>query len=288
MEAEIYGDVLFIINFSMDFLALYLVGRLMHMKLSAPRVIAGATLGAVYGVLSLVLPWGALAGNLLSLGVMLLMCGVSFELRSWRRFGASLLLFAGVNMLIGGIMTAAFVKLGPYRTYISLGGDIHTVWGDLPVWLFAVLAAFSAVLTWSIGKLFRREKGKRCCLVKLGFDGEDRDLSGLLDSGNLLTEPFSDTPVMFLKEKDADFLPKDILFAMKNGTEALDAETVKRIRLIPAATVSGEEIVIAAIPRRCYIFIDGEWEAKKALVALDRTAGDFGGFPLLVPEALLL
>lgn len=287
MEEEIYGDVLFIINFSMDFLALYLVGQLMHLKLSAFRVIAGATLGGIYGVVSLILPWGDLAGNLLSLGVMLLMCLVAFDIRTWRRYLAAVALFAGVNMLIGGIMTAAFVKLGPYRGYISIGGDIHTMWGDLPVWLFAIMAAFSALFTWGVGKLFRRERDKGVCQVKLVFDGEERDLFGLVDSGNLLTEPFSDTPVMFLKEEHADFLPKKLLFAMKNGADALDAETVKRIRLIPTATVSGEDIVIAAFPGRCYIRIDGEWEAKKVLVALDKTEGDFGGFPLLVPSILL-
>lgn len=287
MEAEIYGDVLFIINFSMDFLALYLVGRLMHLRLSAFRVIAGATLGGIYGVVSLILPWGDLAGNLLSLGVMLLMCLLSFDIRTWRRFAAAVTLFAGVNMLIGGIMTAAFVKLGPYRGYISIGGDIHTVWGDLPVWLFALLAALSALFTWGMGKLFRRERDKTVCRVKLAFGGEERDLSGLVDSGNLLTEPFSDTPVMFLKGSYADFLPEKLLSAMKNGTDALDAETVKRIRLIPTVTVSGDGITVAALPTRCYIFIDGEWEAKKALVALDQTEGDFGGFPLLVPSILL-
>ena len=50
MEEEIYADVLFIINFSMDFLSLYIVGRLMHFKMEARRVIFGASVGALYGV----------------------------------------------------------------------------------------------------------------------------------------------------------------------------------------------------------------------------------------------
>ncbi len=288
MEEEIYADVLFIINFSMDFLALYLVGRLMHRKLSAWRVIFGATLGAVYGVVGLILPFAELAKAILSLSVMLLMCLIAYDSRQGRRFLVSVFLFGGVNALIGGIMTASFVHLGPYRTYISIGGSIHTVYGDIPIWLFVILAGISALFTWLIGKLFRRERGLRRCAVKLAFDGEEKDLTGLVDSGNLVTEPFSDTPVMFLKEKEAAFMPEDLLFALKNGVESLDSDTVKRIRLIPLQTVSGSGVLVAAVPRRCYILVDGEWEAKKVLVALDFTEGDFGGFPLLVPEALLL
>lgn len=288
MEEEIYGDVLFIINFSMDFLALYLVGRLLHRKLLPLRVILGATLGAFYGVVSLILPFSESAKMLLSLAVMLLMCLIAYEVHSIKRFFSSVLLFGGVNTLIGGIMTASFVHLGPYRTYIDLGGSVHTVYGDIPMWLFVILASVSALLTWLVGKLFRRERSVRRCAVKLAFDGEEVDLSGLVDSANLVTEPFSDTPVMFLKEKDALFMPDDLLLALKNGVDSLDSDTVKRIRLIPMKTVSGEGVIVAAVPRRCYIFVNGEWEAKKAFVALDFTGGDFGGCPLLVPEALLL
>ena len=287
MTEEVYGDVLFIINFSMDFLSLYLAGKIMHFRMSAWRVILGASLGAPYGVCSLLFDLGAFFNHLITLLVMLLMCAVSFRYGSVRSFAATGALFCGISMLIGGIMTAAFTALGKYQTYIEIGGSIHTIYGDLPLWLFAVLAALSALLTWGIGRLIRRKRGMRSCELKIGFGEADTDFVCLVDSGNLLSEPVSGTPVVFVKSEYARFLPDDILLAMTDGVASLDIKTVGRLRLIPAGTVSGERLVIAAVPDRCYLRCGGEYEPKKALVAVDFTGGDFGGFPALVPEELL-
>ena len=139
MVEEIYGDVLFIINFSMDFLSLYMVGKLLHIPMKAWRVIFGASLGAFYGVLELVLTVGKAVSFLLTALVMLFMCFFAFGKQSLHRFALTVVLFCGVNMLIGGMMTMAFVKLGAYEQYIEIGGSIATVYGDMPVWVFVVL-----------------------------------------------------------------------------------------------------------------------------------------------------
>ena len=287
MTEEIYGDVLFIINFSMDFLALFLAGKIMHFKMSAWRVILGASLGALYGVCSLLFDFGAFLNQMITLGVMVLMCAVAFHFGSMKSFLATTVLYAGISMLIGGIMTAAFVKLGRYQTYISIGGDIHTVYGDLPVWLFVLLAGASAGFTWLIGALLRRRRGVHSCEIRLAFDGVESELSCLVDSGNLLTDPLSGTPVIFVKAASARFLPDDLLMAMTDGIASLDVHTIKRLRLIPSKTVSGNGMMVAAVPERCYLGVRGEWEPKKALIAVDFTDGDFGGFPALVPASLL-
>lgn len=287
MTEEIYGDVLFIINFSMDFLSLYLAGRLMHFPLRAWRVILSASLGALYGVASLFFSFGNFWNAVVSFAVMLLLCAIAYPCNSFKSFAASAALFAGISMLIGGIMTAAFTKLGKYQSYIEIGGSIHTIYGDIPLWLFAVLAALSAVLTWLIGWLIRRRRSVRSCEIRLTFGGRETALSCLVDSGNLLTEPLSGTPVIFVKSASADFLPDDIRLAMTDGVASLDIHTIKRLRLIPSKTVSGSGIIVAAVPERCYVRCGDEFEPKKALVAVDFTDGDFGGFPALLPEILM-
>ena len=57
MTEEIYGDVLFLINFSMDFLSLFITGKIMHLKMNKWRLLASATVGGVYGVASLFFPF---------------------------------------------------------------------------------------------------------------------------------------------------------------------------------------------------------------------------------------
>ncbi len=287
MIEEIYGDVLFIINFSMDFLSLYMVGKLLHIPMKAWRVILGASMGALYGVLELLFETGTFLSFLLTVCVMLLMCLVSFGKQTWHRFFMTVILFCGVNMLIGGMMTTAFVKLGAYEQYIEIGGELHTIYGDMPIWLFAILASLSALATWGIGRIFRAKRAMRTCEVKITFGGKSKTLTGLLDSGNLAEEPLSGTPIIFLKEKDALFLPPMLLDAMRAGVASVDYLSDLRLRFIPSKTVSGDGLILAAVPDKIWIRSGHEFERRRALVAVDFTEGDFGGFPALVPEILI-
>ena len=287
MEEEIYGDVLFIVNFSMDFLSLFMVGRLLHLRMRAFRVVLGASAGAAYGVAELLLDTGAFVSFLLTAAVMLVMCLIAFGLQRARRFLMTVLLFCGLNMLVGGAMTAAFVRLGAYDHYISVGGDIHTVYGDMPVWLFAVLASLSALFTYLLGRIFRRARAARVCEIRVTVAGKEGALHGLVDSGNLACEPLSGTPVVFVKAHAASFFPAELLLAMRMGLASSNAAERVRLRFIPTGTVAGEGLMLAAVPERVRLCIDGAWEDRQALVAVDFSDGDFGGFAALIPEILL-
>ena len=286
LTEEIYGDVLFIINFSMDFLSLYIVGRLLHFDMKAWRVILGASIGALYGVLALLIDTYSFFENLLTVGVLLLMCLIAFGAKRARTYFISTVLVGAVGMLIGGMMTSAFVRLGSYHSYIEIGGSIHSVFGDIPVWQFAVFAVLSAVATWGIGRIFRRKSAIRACRIRLNFGGKETELTALVDSGNLAEEPVSGTPVIFLKGAAASVLPERLAFAMQSGVSALCAEDAGKLRVIPTRTVSGEGLLLAAVPEGTALFYDGVWEKRRALVAIDRSEGDFGGFDALVPEIL--
>jgi len=286
MEEEIYADVLFIINFSMDFLSLYIVGRLMHLRMEAKRVILGASLGALYGVAELLLRLPAAAETAVTVGVLCLSCLIAFGFGRLRTFVASAALTFGVGMLIGGMMTSAFLKLGNSVSYMEIGGTIATVWGELPVWQFALLALLSALATHGLGKLFRRKRAIRTCIVRMRFEGREEELTALVDSGNLLEEPVTGTPVIFLKGRAAGILPTRLLCAMKNGASALSAPEAGELRMIPGSTVSGSGILLAAVPEAVSLLSDGVWEDRRALVAVDFSSGDYGGFEALVPEIL--
>jgi hypothetical protein len=184
------------------------------------------------------------------------------------------------------MMTSAFLKLGGQTSYIEIDGTIETVYGTLPVWKFVVFALLSAFATWGIGKLFRRKTSVHTCVLRVTFDGNEQELTALVDSGNLLEEPVSGTPVIFLKEKAAGNLPSYLLLAMKSGVAALDSANVGKLRVIPSRTVSESGILLAAVPEKLSLFTGNAWETRRALVAVDFSDGDYGGFEALVPEIL--
>ena len=237
-------------------------------------------------LLELILDGSAHVKLLVTMGVLCLMCYIAFGRVRLRTYAASVALTFGVGMLIGGIMTSAFLKLGNNASYVEIGGTVATVWGDLPIWKFALFALISALITWGLGKLFRRKRAIRTCILRVRFNGRERELTALVDSGNLLEDPVSGTPVIFLKEKAAVGLPRDMLFAMKNGVASLSACDAGSLRVIPTGTVNGSGIMLAAVSERVSLRADGAWESRRALIAVDFTGGDYGGFDALVPEVL--
>ena len=137
LTEEIYGDVLFIINFSMDFLSLYIAGRILHLRMKAWRVMAGASLGALYGVLELLIDTHPFLETMLTAGILLLMCLTAFGAGTARTFFSSAALAggAGTSRGTGGMQT----KLRAARIANDAGCDMIITNGERPDDLYAII-----------------------------------------------------------------------------------------------------------------------------------------------------
>lgn len=74
---------------------------------------------------------------------------------------------------------------------------------------------------------------------------------------------------------------------MRVGIASTDYMSGARLRFVPSKTVSGDGILLAALPKAVFLRVQGKWESRRALLAVDFSDGDFGGFSALVPEILL-
>lgn len=278
MTEYVYGDVLFVINFSMDFICLFISGKLSHIKIRAWRIILGAALGAIYGVLSLTYSLPVPIEIIIEVAAAAAVCAVAL----WNGKAVKLLihtaLFYGASVLLGGIMTFVYSKLGRYRTYIETGGSIKTALGDIPIWVFALCAAASAVLTKLLSVLLKKKNAQKTCRLTIVIDGKKLEMTGFVDSGNVCSEPISGTPVIFISSKFGAVAQSPIL----QSTETLK----KGIYAVPVTTVSGTGLVFAVKPEKCMIGSGGNAAEKNALVASgDRE--EYCGCDALVPLELL-
>lgn len=289
MTEEIYGDVLFLINFSMDFLSLFITGKILHLKMNKWRLLASATLGGIYGVASLFFPFDGMLLTVANIFCAFLMCLAAFHRKKCMPATlVSCLLFYGVGMLLGGVMTAIYSRLGRYTGYISIGGSIATVFGDIPIWAFGLAAGAAALATYICGRVISRKGSAEVVNISIGFGGKTAETRCLVDSGNLLTEPITGTPVIFLKSDVAcGVFPPEMLSAMKERGICASIEIMKKLRFVPSSSVNGEGTVAAAVPDFCYIETVRGAIAKKALIAVDFSGCDFGGTDGIVPKILI-
>ena len=102
----VYGDLLFLINFSMDFLCFYITCLLLHRKLPLIRGCMASALGGVYSVLALFWATEQTFALILDLLCCFAMCALVFFVKKttvWKIIKASVLYFF-VSMLLGGTL----------------------------------------------------------------------------------------------------------------------------------------------------------------------------------------
>lgn len=272
MTEYVYGDVLFIIDFSMDFLCLFLAGKLSHEMMKTWRVVLGAVLGGVYGVTSLMYSLPTAIEVIVEIAAAFAVVAVAL----WRGRAVRLILqtalFYGASVLLGGAMTLIYSKLGKYRTYIDVGGSVKTALGDVPLWVFALAAVASAVMTKLLSMLLKRKNAVRTCRIEMVLDGKRYELSGLVDSGNVCVEPISETPVIFLSSR----------LGAAVGGAGLDMG----VFAVPVSTAAGSGIVFAKKPESLAVKTKRGFEARRALVAAGER-DDYDGCDALVPLDLI-
>ena len=270
----------------MDFRSLYISGKLMHMKMSRLRLIIAATTGGIYGVVAVAYLSG-IAEKAASLLLGIIVCMIAHYHKNIKRFAAVFALFFGVSLFMGGAMTFIYSNLGKYKNYIQVGGAIYTVLDDIPLYVFAIIAVASVLLSWIVGRIFSRKKHTAVCEAIVDFGGKRSEIRCMVDSGNLLCDPISGTPVMFISEKEKDIIPNALPEALDGKTDGLDFDIIRKLRFIPASTVAGSRVVVAAVPDTVYIKAGGtDYEAKKVYISVDRDGNDFGGYSGMVPLSL--
>ncbi len=289
----VYIDLYFMINLSMDFLALFICARLLSYKFSLLRAVVAAGLGGAYACTSLILSLGGIFGFLLDIVACIAICFVALKkqgnIKETLFFS---LTFTATSILLGGFMTVLFSffnKIGLNR-FFSAGGDNTDDGGA--VWLFALFAGISAVISLVGGKMFLRRSSRRSCTVEVTLLGKTATLRAICDSGNLLREPISGKACIVADSKKlAIILPKEFLnFGIFGGEDMCGGSTElgRRIRAVPSRSVGGESLLCAFRPDKIQIKIGGTVREADTYIAISHEGfADSEEFDALVPSELI-
>ncbi len=286
MQVEVYADLLFLINAGMDGLCLLITSRLLHKRILPFRMIAAAVLGGVYAVLVLFLSVGRLTALLADAVVCLLMCLAAFGRRGI--LGASLL-YTGLSMALGGVMTALFSLLNRAGVAGLLpdGGD------GAEAWIFLAVAAAGGIVTLKGGRLWRRSRSVTVCLVTVTLGGRSQTFAGLVDTGNLLCDPVGGQAVICARPEalSALFAPA-VRDAMAAGdpTALVNTPDARRLRCIPTETATGGGMLIGFRPDGVTLALhdkDTPRAVDATVAVMPKGSPPESGTEALVPAVLL-
>lgn len=291
MEQTVYIDVFFLINFSMDFLGLFLAARLLSRRESLLRLLLAALLGGVYACVALIAPIdGALSAFSFIIDAIacLVMAFVAvFHRRSLRGVISFALVFGAISILLGGAMTALFYAFNRLGLDKAFGGGESS--GDgISVWLFAIFAAISGFIALIGGRFFKKKASRQRGHVEIVYRKRAVRLDCICDSGNLLREPISRLPCILVDaEAVKNLFSREVYDCIRNDNLAeLSSPEASRIRMIPACDASGEIMLVGIRPDNIRLDM-GKGEALvDAYIALSREKISAEGAKALVPSEL--
>lgn len=279
VETEVYVDLYFLVNASMDLLCLAMTASILHRAVKRWRLFLAALLGGGWAVGVLLLGIDGAPGVVPDLLMAVLLAAVAFAEKNGRitRLLRDAGAYALLSALLGGLMTVL------YRFLNRLELPLEALQGDgLSAWMFAILAAVAGFFTLRGGRLFRRSGAVRDVGLEITVEGRTAVLRALVDSGNLLTDPLDGRSVVLADP--AKLLPclSPVLAHALEHPESAPPEYARRIRLIPAHSATGEGLLAAFAPDRLVIVTKKDRVTANDLVALSPLGGTAGGYDALI------
>ena len=284
----VYGDLLFLINFSMDFLCFYLSCLILHKRLPTVRACIASALGGVYSVASLFLFVNGTLSLVTDVLVLILICLIVYAKGGMtpRRIAGATALYFFVSALLGGIMTALFSLFNR----LDFLADKLSLEEGLDVWIFALLALVSCAVTLRGGRGLRSSLSRRDAELIIEDEGGVVRLRALVDSGNLTVEPISGKKVIFADLSACSrALDGDVRDYLMSGREMdeIPPSLTRRIRFVPSRTVGGSMLLPALRMRNTELISGRQRKKLDVYIALvpPRTFNEYGA---IIPSELII
>lgn len=220
MDYNIYLDVFFFLNFTMNLILLAGCGRICRMTVSLKNCAAAAALGAVTAAMVLLLNLDFMGIRFLTAVVMGRVAYGKEKTGTYLKRG--LILFFAAFCLDG---TVVWLYERTKKVMLSFGIQGKEAF-------FYLISG--SLLSFALFGLIRREKEEQKLLipVRLSFKGQEKVLTGLYDTGNDLTEPVFGKPVHIAEyEAVKELMPESYQVAAENYLKTGTLEITKVTKL---------------------------------------------------------
>lgn len=232
-------------NFVINFLLLLATGKIVRLQLKSKRIMAGAFVGAVYSVMMFFPNVSPLYSAVSKFAVSMVLVASAFKIKRIKTFMKTVTVFYGVSFVFGAVCIGIFYLTGAGKgTMISNGVFYFT----LP-WRVLMISSFVSYCL--IRFMWRTQKANKLRTykkVEISLLGKTVHLSGLVDTGNMLCDPLSQTPVIIAQfEKLRPLLPdkfqRAYVGSSPEGLMLADTgeEMESRLRLIPFSSLGSSK-----------------------------------------------
>ena len=278
-----YIDIYFLINFTVDILALYVAVRVLRVGCRIWRLVLSALLGALVAVGDAFLYSMPVFRAILFVLSLILCSHIILRRSGVRRRVKFIAIFFTVQLLLGGAVSFFYSALDTVFENVGMLGEGVE---NRKALILAVLVLLSIGVIRLLTMIFTDIMGEKCVTVSITIADTTVETEAMLDSGNMVKDPMNMKPVLFIKPALAlRLVPKCV--AELTDLDLLDTDYRKRIRLIPVTRMSGTHVMTGIRPDRVTVTRGKLREDVDFTVAIDKEGGTYGGYEALLPFAVI-
>ena len=273
----IYIDVVFLENLVMNSIILIASGIILKKKLKWIRILLASSLGAVYTIIGYISVLEIYSNLVLKVILSILIIYIAFNPQTVKQLWKDVLIFYLTSFVFGGVAFALIYVVKPQDILMKNGLFLGTY--PLKTVLLAAIVAFIILIAAFAIVKTKFSKKDMFCEVEVELNNKKIKTRAMIDTGNLLKEPITNTPVIVLEHTLLyECVPKEILDNLESilGGELVKIpeevrnEYISKLKLIPFASLGKQNGMLVGIKADSLKIIqdDQEKENKNVIVGI--------------------
>ena len=265
----IYIDVVLIENLIMNYIILLATGLILKIKIKHIRLIIGSLLGAIYTIIGYIGILEIYSSFILKIILSIMIVYIAYYPQTLKKMWKELLFFYLTSFVFGGVAFSLIYIVKPQEIIMKNGLFLGTY--PLKTVILGAIVAFVIIIT--AFKIIKSKISKKDLICEITVEIEDKKIStnALIDTGNMLKEPITNTPVVVIERMLLyDVIPKEILNHLeeiiggdfKEIPEEIKNKYVSKLKLIPYSSLGKQNGILLGIKAKKLIILKGEEKEK--------------------------
>ena len=250
----VYLDVVFLENLVINYLIIYVTGIIAKSKIKPFKIFIGSAIGATYSIIYYIINLKIYSSLLIKLMLSVVIIYISFNSKSFKKLLKQIILFYLVSFVFGGAAVSIIYMFDSQKITIQNGvlvGDytLKTVLIGIIIAYITALVGFNIIKT-------KISKKDLICDVTVTLNKKDINTKAMIDTGNLLREPITNTPVIVMEHTlFYGILPKEILNNIENilggdlskVPEDIQKKYIHKLKIIPFSSLGKQNGMLLGI-----------------------------------------
>ena len=211
----IYIDIIFIENIIMNTIILYATAIILKQKVKNIRLIISAVIGSIYSILMYITKLTIYSSIISKFILSVVMAYVAFKPNDVKKIFKQIIIYYLTSFVFVGVALNLIYFLRPEN--INIKNGLFTGEYALKVIMLGAIMAF-IIIKISIKIIKTKFNTKNMyCDINLKINEKQIATKAMIDTGNLVKEPITNTPVVIVEESLLEgIIPKEILKNLEN------------------------------------------------------------------------